>query len=249
MKVLEELLDILVVSKVEETRAREILSEVARRGKLSYLGKGTNFVTLLLEQNGSKMVVKIEKDDPCAKNAARKEAYFLSYLNKYGLGPKLIFYDEQKRFLIEEFLEGEFIIDYLLKEEDSRKIMDVVLKSLVKAFKMDEIGVAHGQLHLPKRHIIVTSSGPRFLDFDKGVFSKKGKNLTQLIQFFFLNPKSVVRRKVLETFNLSEDDLSLLFNLLKEYKNTKEKPHIFNTILQEITKKQKIDIESCLKDL
>jgi len=242
VEVLKELLEILVVSKVDEVRAREILSKIAGRGKLSYLGKGTNFVTLLLEQNGSKMVVKIEKDDPCAKNAARKEAYFLSYLNKYGLGPKLIFYDEEKRFLIEEFLEGEFIIDYLLKEENPRKIMDVVLDCLMRAFKMDEIGVAHGQLHLPKRHIIVTNSGPRFLDFDKGVFSKKGKNLTQLIQFFFLNPKSVVRGKVLKIFNLSEDDLTMLFNLLKEYKNTKEKSNIFNTVLQEITKKKRIGI-------
>lgn len=245
---LKELLDILIVSKVDEARAREILSEVARRGRLSYLGKGTNFVTLLLEKNGSKMVVKIEKDDPCAKNAARKEAYFLSYLNRYELGPKLIFYDEQKRFLIEEFLEGEFIIEYLLKEKDSRKVMDVVLRSLFRAYKMDEIGVAHGQLHLPKRHIIVTNNGPRFLDLDKGIFSRKGKNLTQLVQFLFLNPKSVVRRKVLETFNLSEYDLTMLFNLLKEYKNAKEKLQIFNKILQEIIKKCQVDVKNCLRD-
>lgn len=246
---LKELLEILTTSKVRRERARDILLKVSKRGELSYLGKGTNFVALLLRQNGDKMVVKIEKDDQCAKNAARKEAYFLSYLNRHGLGPKLYFYDEKKRFLIEEFLEGDFIIDFVLREKDTAKIREVVLKSLCKAYKMDTIGVIHGQLHLPKRHIIVTSSGPRFLDFDKGVFSKKGKNLTQLVQFFFLNPKSAVRRRVLEVFNLSEEDVTPLFDLLKEYKNVKEKSRIFNEILREIAKKQKIDATSCLREI
>ena len=248
VKIMEELLDILTTSKVKEERAKDILLEVSKRGELSYLGKGTNFVALLLRQNGNKMVVKIEKDDQCAKNAARKEAYFLSHLNKYGLGPKLYFYDEKKRFLIEEFLEGDFIIDFVLREKDPVKIREVVLKSLCKAYKMDTIGVIHGQLHLPKRHIIVTSSGPRFLDFDKGVFSKRGKNLTQLVQFFFLNPKSAVRRRVLEVFNLSEEDIAPLFNLLKEYKNVKERPRIFNKVLREIAKKQRIDVTSYLRE-
>jgi len=245
---LEEILDVLTTNKVKEERARKILLELVKRGKLSYLGKGTNFVALLLKQDGNKMVVKIEKDEQCATNAARKEAYFLSYLNKYGLGPKLYFYDEKGRFLIEEFLEGDFIIDFLLKEERHAKIVEVVLKSLWKAYKMDEIGVVHGQLHLPKRHIIVTSSGPRFLDFDKGIFSKKGRNLTQLVQFLFLNPRSIVRRKVLETFNLSEDDVIPLFHLLKEYKNAEDKLDVFNTILREIAKKIRTDVKSYFMD-
>ena len=245
---MEKVLDILTTNKVKEERAKRILSELVKKGQLSYLGKGTNFVALLLKQNGNKMVVKIEKDEQCAKNAARKEAYFLSYLNKYRLGPKLYFYDENKRFLIEEFLEGDFIIDFLLKEEDPAKIREVVLKSLWKAYKMDEVGVVHGQLHLPKRHIIITSGGPRFLDFDKGAFSKKGKNLTQLVQFLFLNPRSAVRKRVLETFNLSDDDVIPLFNLLKEYKNAKEKSHIFNAILQEVTKRLQIDVKSYLEN-
>ena len=95
---MEEILDILTTNKVKEERAKKILLELAKKGQLSYLGKGTNFVALLLKQNGNKMIVKIEKDEQCAKNAARKEAYFLSYLNSMGLDPNFTFTTKRKDF-------------------------------------------------------------------------------------------------------------------------------------------------------
>lgn len=231
----DELLSLLIENKVAPERAERILEKLSSMGTLEYLAKGTSFVVLLLTlPDGQKRVVKIEKDDISASGAASKEARFLEIANKYGVGPRLYHYDPDERVLITEYFEGPFIIDFILEERDAEKIRNVVLRALKKAFVLDEAGISHKELASPKRHIIVTREGPRIIDFEKCSRSRKPRNLSQLVQFFFLNPRSSIRDKVLWAFGLREEDLRELPNLIREYKVSENRSELFKRILQRI---------------
>jgi len=229
----DDIVEILQTNKVKRDRAIKIANKLLNLGEVEYLAKGTSFVVLLLRTpEGDRRVVKIEKDDITASGAACKEAHFLRIANSIGVGPRLYSYDHDLRYLITEYFDGEFIIDFLLREKDAEKIRKTVISALMDAFRLDELGITHKELASPKRHIIVTNEGPKFIDFEKCSKSKKPKNLSQLVQFFFLNPKSPFRGKIFSIFGLKDDDVNKLVELIREYKRTEKKSEIFRRILQ-----------------
>ncbi len=118
---------------------------------------------------------------------AKSESNFLKILNKYGIGPKLLKYDEKNNSIIIEYIKGERILDYFNKTKTTKENVLMVLKTTLDQLAlMDELRINKLELTNPYKHIIIknnTSSNPVMIDFERCIYTQKPKNVTQFIQF------------------------------------------------------------------
>ncbi|NQV09437.1 hypothetical protein HQ529_06305 [Candidatus Woesearchaeota archaeon] len=145
--------------------------EFFARGKrgiiyIAFIGKKK--VGIKTKRSGSKAIGRIEN-----------EAKWMKILNKKGIGPKFVSFENNE--LIYEFVEGEFIIDYFEKSE--KKDILRVLKDLMKQMReMDKLKVNKLEMHHPIKHVVV-GKNVVLLDFERCHITNKPKNVTQLCQF------------------------------------------------------------------
>jgi len=78
-----------------------------------------------------------------------------------------------------EYIQGKPLKDYVGADE----YYDVLKKALINAYKLDEKGVFHGQLGR-YYHIIHTKNGVKFIDFERGVFTKRPRNFMQIVGYY-----------------------------------------------------------------
>ena len=200
--------------------------------KYHTLGKGTNSIVLKVLHNHTVKVLKILRAD-ADRNTLEHEAKILSYINdkereyRIKIVPKL--YDHDKWFLLMEYIEGSSINDFLSSElyslaED--EVKRLVYKILFKCHILDLIGVDHGEISNPYKHIIITEDlEPIIIDFESASMIRKPKNLTSIFQFIFYtsNASSFLRT----IFNL---DYQSILPMLKKYKKTPSR-ELFNKII------------------
>jgi len=145
-----------------------------------------------------KVAIKVTRKKSKAVERIKNEVQYLRVLNKYDIGPKLYFYG--KDFLIEEFIEGEDILNFVLK---GKKVNEVVVNVLKQCYQMDKLEINKEEMHRPFKHIIVGKDGPVQIDFERCYQSKKPHNVTQFGEF-------LIRNKLVDKEEMIE--------LLKEYK-------------------------------
>ena len=115
-------------------------------GTTSVLGKGYVGIVVLGKLGRKKVAVKIRRSDSPRKNL-NKEAQLLQITNRCRVGPKLI--DFSKNFLVMEYLEGEKIGNWfsnLKSKSHASQIQAVIKKVLEDCYKLDMIGLDHGEL-------------------------------------------------------------------------------------------------------
>ena len=78
---------------------------------INFFNKGKRGLIYTGKYKGKKVGVKIKRPESRAENTIKKEYFWLKKLNKYGIGPKLLFLKNDS--LIYEFAEGTLIKDYL----------------------------------------------------------------------------------------------------------------------------------------
>ena len=161
-----------------------------------------------------KVAIKAKREDSEALNTIQNESYWLKVLNKAGIGPRYLFSGEN--YLVYEFVEGEFILDWI-KKNSKEEIKIVLEKVLVQCRQLDQLGVNKEEMHHPTKHLLVTSDNqPILLDFERCSKTIKPKNVTQFIEF-------ICRiKEELESRELSID-VDFLRKLAGEYKDTGNK--------------------------
>ncbi len=194
-----------------------LLNELERKGieNIHYLthGKRGNIYTGRWNHNLSdkkilstklvKVAIKTKRKESQAVERINNEIKWLKILNKHNLGPHLLFYGQE--YFVYEFVEGDFILDWILKNHKSKtKIFQVLTNVLEQCFILDQLKINKEELHRPLKHIIINSSNhPILLDFERCSPAKSPKNVTQFIEFL-VRIKLIKRETVLP--------------LLKEYK-------------------------------
>jgi len=166
-----------VKNKISKKRA-ETLSEKFKGAE--FIGRGRHSV--VIKQN--KKAIKIEKDIPSAEKSIEREAYFLKILNKYNIGSKLRDYSKVHRYVRYDFIKGDFLIDFLKKEDNERKKLSAIRTCFEKAFTLDLLRINKEEFHRPLKHIIIGKQ-VKFIDFERCKYTKQPKNVSQLISFFF----------------------------------------------------------------
>lgn len=176
---------------------------------LEFFAKGKRGKVFTGYYNGKKVAVKKKNPDSEAISSIEHEGYWIERLNKHGIGPKLIYYDDEH--VVYEFIEGELILDYV-KSARKEAIIDLIFSVFDKMYDMDMIGVDKEEMHRPFKHIFVTENGPKMIDFERCNISIKPKNVTQFCQCVY----SMKDELLIKGIHIDEKKLR---KLSKEYKS------------------------------
>ena len=174
-----------IKSRIKELMALGVES-VSFQGKLqigtiSILGKGYVGIVVLGKIGRKKVAVKIRRNDSPRKNL-KKEAELLKIINKHKIGPKLVAFS--KNFLVMEYLDGEKIGDWVVdlkKKGDSSRLKTIIKKILEDCYRLDRIGLDHGELSNLSKHVIVGKK-ITIIDFESSSMNRKVSNVTSATQ-------------------------------------------------------------------
>ncbi len=193
---------------------------------VNILGKGTNSLVLKCLYRNCHAAIKILRID-ADRSTLRLEASILNKLSPYRIAPNL--YKADNWFLIEEFIDGIPIIEFaeMLEKEDAENIRRVISNIICKAILLDLLGIDHGELTRPNKHVIISPEYEvYFIDFESASMVRRPKNLTSIMQYLFNNP---LWRHYLIKFT-GIDSKEKLIDLLRAYKVSKDPKLIYNKL-------------------
>ena len=168
-----------------------------------------------------------EKNPLSAVDTLKNESKYLQLLNKKGIGPKFIKYENKR--LYRNFVEGIRIQEFLENEKSKKKIISVLKQVLEQCRIMDLLGINKQELTNPYKDILITKNNKAvMIDFERCKESKKPKNVTQFLQYIARN------KPVLEEKGIMIDKEKLI-KLGKEYKSKEDKKS-FDKIIRFISR-------------
>jgi HemK-related putative methylase len=157
---------------------------------IEYLAHGKRGMVFTGDYRGKKIAVKVKKKSSEAVDRIKNESFWLKRLNKMGIGPRLLFHNEN--FLAYEFVNGEFIMDYFAKASKVRK--KKILKDVfMQCFWMDELRINKEEMHHPLKHVLVDYPKAVLIDAEKSkMLRDKVSGITKVISGISKTPKAVL---------------------------------------------------------
>jgi len=194
-------------------RKSEFLKKLEDTGitNVKYLTKGHRGLLSTGLCNNKKIAIKTKNPKSTAIGRIENEAKWLKKLNKYSIGPKLIFFDND--YFAYYFIDGDFIVNYI-KKSNKNNIKKIVKNIFNQLFMLDKLKIDKEEMHHPLRHIIVSKNKPYLIDFERTHFSQNPKNITQFCQFLI----SGYLNKILKNKGISINKNNMI-QLAKIYKN------------------------------
>ena len=188
---------------------------------IKYFEKGKRSIVYTAYYKNKKVIIK----NPKSKiNTIDNEAKFLKILNKYNIGPKLIYHDENN--LVCGFISGARIIDWL-KISNNKAIKKNLKKIFDECRLLDKLKIDKKELTNPYKHILI-GRNPVMIDFERARFSENPKNISQFSQFLMSNKiYEILIKKGIKINN------SKLINAVKKYKKSYDEKD-YNSILKAI---------------
>ncbi|MBI2175739.1 methyltransferase [Candidatus Woesearchaeota archaeon] len=178
--------------------------------------KGNRGVLYKGSYKGKTVVVKAKRKESAAVATIQNEINWLGRLNEAGIGPKLLLSSREKNWLAYEFVEGEFITDFISSCKEKKKISDAIKQLLLQCRKLDKLGVNKEEMSRPQKHVLVDSRGKlTMLDFERCRKTQQPKNITQLCQFLAVRHANLLLRQKGVTIDRNE-----LLAAAQEYKNS-----------------------------
>ena len=199
---------------------------------LEILGKGcVGLVTQAMfeEELVALKIRRLDADRP----SMYEEARLLRFANSVGVGPKLI--SATKNFLVMELFDGIPLFRWANGLGGRDTVVRKVLSDLLDAcFRLDGIGLDHGELsHAPKNVLVGKRGEACIVDFETASMVRRVANVTSLLQYFLFGSISKTlaisrlfpeRRRVLRALSIYkregsvESYCNLLLTLgLKDY--------------------------------
>lgn len=191
----------------------------------TYFAKGKRGIIYIEKRGKTKVAIKTKNPKSEAHGRILNEGHMMGLLNKYGIGPKLISYDENEVSYV--FVEGELILDFI-ESKSGKQIQKTLLQVLDQCRTMDAVGIVKEEMNHPTKHILVTKKGPVMIDFERAHIVKKPHNVTQFVQFLTSTKLSPQLRRKGIFINISQIRL-----LAGEYKKDQTKKR-YKSIKQSI---------------
>lgn len=181
-------------------------------GGLRILGKGYRSVVVLVEAGGRLAAAKIRRADS-TRDSLLYEARMLRLANTVSVGPVLYGFTED--IILMEYIHGSSILEWVSQEDDISRIRGTIRILLEQAYRLDRIGLDHGELSRAERHILVRSSGePVIIDFESASVDRKPRNLTSIVQYIVFRIPYATSRRIVEA------DRDKLIDDLRRYKQS-----------------------------
>ena len=215
------------ISELEKLEIRSIsLIGKTTIGNLHILGKGYVGVVVLGKKRDKKIAIKIRRLDS-QRSEMKSEAKLLKLVNTVNVGPHL--YDVSKNFLIMEYLEGDKIGDWIQSLSgigSSKKLKSVVRKILEDCYRLDKIGLDHGELSSISKHVIVGKLKPTLIDFESSSINRRVSNVTSVTQAIFIG--SGIAKKVQKIYQIPSKQK--IITVLRTYKQERTKENFENLL-------------------
>lgn len=194
-------------------------------GKLHVLGKGYVGIVVLAKQNQKKVALKIRRTDS-QRDGMKNEAKLLEIANKAKVGPIVI--KNSKNFLVMEYLDGEKIFDWIKQLKGSgasKKMKKIVKKILEDCYRLDQLGLDHGELSSISKHVIVGKK-ISLIDFESASTNRRVSNVTAACQAIFIG--SGISKMVKKIYKIPPK--SKMIKALRIYKNEQTRRSFDNVL-------------------
>lgn len=189
------------------------------------LGKGCVGIVTIAYVDGKKTALKIRRVD-ANRAKMQSEADMLKKANSVDVGPKLL--DFSKNFLLMQYIDGDLLPVWLEKTVGIKRLKAVLREILEQCWRLDMVGLDHGELsHAPKHVIVNASDTPFIVDFETASINRKPSNITSICQFLFIS--GLIAEKVAEKIGVRER--KRIIEALRIYKAEKTRKN-FEKILE-----------------
>lgn len=182
------------------------------------LGKGyVGIVVMAILEDERRVALKIARTD-VKPGRLIHEAEMLQKANSVNVGPKIL--GHTSNLLIMEYIDGILLPKWVYGLSGDRESASLRLKAalrdiLEQCWRLDSIGLDHGELSWADKHIIINSfDRAHILDFEAASDRRRTSNVTSISQYLFI--KSRVAEAI--ALRIKRVDVERLLRALKEYK-------------------------------
>ena len=220
----------MLESRIEELRghgvtALEFTGE-ANVFNLPVLGKGFVGIVAIAHLEERRLALKIRRAD-ADRAGLEHEAQMLATANRVQVGPKLV--GVSKNFLLMQLVDGCFLPTWLNSQREKEEVRVVLGGVLEQCWRLDSIGLDHGELSKAPKHIIIDKQdNPFIVDFETASLDRRLANVTSVCQFFFTS-HGAVAKVVMDV--LGEVNRPDAIDALRRYKNKRKRGN-FDDVLR-----------------
>lgn len=180
------------------------------------LGKGFVGIVVIAHLNGERVAVKIRRVDADRADLLH-EACMLSKANSVNVAPKLM--TASKNFLLMQLIDGSLLPNWLKTNKDATAVKQVLGEVLEQCFRLDQVGLDHGELSKAPKHLLVDKTEKPFIvDFETASVERRVANVTSVCQYLFAG-NSTASKVLAEIFG--ERNRLKLIDALKAYKKNR----------------------------
>ncbi|ESA33050.1 ser thr protein kinase [Leptolyngbya sp. Heron Island J] len=151
---------------------------------LNILGLGYCGVVLRVRYQGIDRVLKIRRE-PSPQVSLSVEAKMLQRANAVSVGPGYVVHSDN--FLLMDYIDGPMLVDRLQELQSLETINRILAQLIHQAYRLDQIGLDHGDLRCITAHALVHSQEPVLIDFSKASLDRRPANVTTLVQGLFIS--------------------------------------------------------------
>jgi putative serine/threonine protein kinase len=192
---------------------------------VAVLGKGFVGIVVIAHLDGQRVALKIRRVD-ADRLGLQHEAEMLAKANSVSVGPKLM--SVSTNFLLMQFIDGDLLPDWLETHKEKRCVRRVLNEVLEQCWRLDAIGLDHGELSKAPKHVIINRRGKPFIvDFETASLNRKPSNVTSICQYLFIS--GAVSKLLAE--KLGEKNKNAIVEALKLYKTGRNREN-FEKVLE-----------------
>jgi len=184
------------------------------------LGKGFVGIVVIAHVNGERVAVKIRRVDADRADLLH-EACMLSKANSVNVAPRLM--TASQNFLLMQLIDGDLLPNWLKTNRDAAAVKQVLGEVLEQCFRLDQVGLDHGELSKAPKHLLVDKTEKPFIvDFETASVERRVTNVTAVCQYLFAG-NSTASKILTEIFG--ERNRLDLIDALKAYKKNRTREH------------------------
>jgi len=155
------------------------------------LGKGYVGIVVVAHVRGRRAALKMRRVD-ADRVSLLHEAKMLARANSVRVGPRLV--SDSKNFLLMQLIEGDLLPAWLEKGREKEVIRSVLADVLGQCWRLDSIGLDHGELSKAPKHLIVDGGLRAWIfDFETASDARRPANVTAVCQYLFLGGGAVAK--------------------------------------------------------
>jgi putative serine/threonine protein kinase len=161
-------------------------------GGVPILGKGCVGIVTEACIDGIPIALKIRRSD-ADRTTMVDESRLLRIANSVGVGPTLV--TATRNFLAMELFDGLPLFKWCGEPvaKNGRMVRRALGALLQDCFKLDTVGLDHGELSRAPKNVLVSRRGvPCIIDFESASTARRVSNVTSIIQYFLFGRISQV---------------------------------------------------------